>query len=817
MECFIPKIARPFTVRGTEVRPDDPPQLYLRKLARITLDEMLHLVGVLNTDGVLLECNRAALEGGGLTRADVIGKPLWESIWWSVTPKTQSDLREAISRAAAGEFVRYDVEVYARMSGSEIMVMDFTLLPVRDQEGRVVLLLFEGRDITDKKEQEREIARQREALGGLDELKAILRRFAEPKPELEVNPASGKPRILVAVDSIETRESVARILAGRFDVQLCNRDEALRTSREWQPDLIVSDAAEPGAQKLFNALVAEPDLREIPVIRLSDHAGDEGRVGSVEGTTYEYVVRPFHSPELLARAETHAKISRMRKEAQAAIRASEDRVKSFANAAPAILWITEPDAWCSFLSRGWYEYTGQSEQQALGFGWLNAVHPDDRHEASRLVHHANRNREAFTLDFRLRRADGQYRWAMSSGRPRWHPDGAFEGFTGSVIDIHERKQAARASALLSAIVDSSDDAIISKNLDGIIMSWNKSAERLFGYTADEAIGRSILMLIPPDRQDEEPGILARLRRGERVDHFETIRVRKDGSSLNISLTISPVRDPEGRIIGASKIARDITDRVRREQDLRDANAALQRANEDLQQFAYSASHDLQEPLRMVAAYSELLQKRFGGKLGPVADEYIGFTVAGAARMETLLRDLRTYTQVSTAEQLPPGEIDARAVLDKALANLEVAIHDAGATVRSERLPHVRMHEFQLQQLFQNLIGNAIRYRGTAPPVIDVSAKRVGDDWRFSVSDNGIGIEPEYKEQIFGIFKRLHSASDFPGTGMGLAICQRIVERGGGRIWVESEPGRGSTFYFTVPCAGSQGHREEALVHTADRG
>ena len=220
---------------------------------------------------------------------------------------------------------------------------------------------------------------------------------------------------------------------------------------------------------------------------------------------------------------------------------------------------------------------------------------------------------------------------------------------------------------------------------------------------------------------------------------------------------------------------------------------------------------------MVAAYSELLQKRFGGQLGPVADEYIGFTVAGAARMETLLRDLRTYTQVSTAEQLPPGEIDARAVLDKALANLEVAIHDAGATVRSERLPHVRIHEFQLQQLFQNLIGNAIRYRGTAPPLIDVSAKRVGDDWRFSVSDNGIGIEPEYKEQIFGIFKRLHSASDFPGTGMGLAICQRIVERGGGRIWVESEPGRGSTFYFTVPCAGSRGHREEALAHSADRG
>ena len=369
---------------------------------------------------------------------------------------------------------------------------------------------------------------------------------------------------------------------------------------------------------------------------------------------------------------------------------------------------------------------------------------------------------------------------------------------GSVIDIHESKQAVQASALLSAIVDSSDDAIIGKDLNGIIMSWNKSAERLFGYTAAEAVGQSIVILIPPERLDEEPQILERLKSGERVQHFETIRVRKDGKRLNISLTISPIKEADGKVVGASKIARDITERVRHEEALRAANAALQRANADLQQFAYSASHDLQEPLRMVTIYGELLQEQFGHKLGPTGEEYLGYIVNGAMRIGSLLRDLRTYMQVSMTEEEPKEEVDAGAVLEKALANLEIAVNDSGASISHTALPRVRMHEFQLAQVFQNLIGNAIRYRKDLPPRVHIAAERQGDAWLFSVKDNGIGIEPQYKDQVFGIFKRLHSTAD-SGTGMGLAICQRILERAGGRIWVESELGSGSTFYFTIPC------------------
>jgi PAS domain S-box-containing protein len=362
------------------------------------------------------------------------------------------------------------------------------------------------------------------------------------------------------------------------------------------------------------------------------------------------------------------------------------------------------------------------------------------------------------------------------------------------------RRAERDASLLASIVESSDDAIVSKNLEGIIMSWNQGAERLFDHTAAEVIGKSIETLIPPDRIEEETGILARLRRGERVDHFETIRACKDGSRRNISLTISPVKDAHGRVVGASKIARDITERVRQEQALQTANASLNQANTDLQLFAYSASHDLQEPLRITRVYSELLEKTFGAQLGEAGDELIRHIIEGATRMDNLLRDLRTYMQVSATYHAPLEETDAGEVMSKALLNLQAAIEESGASIFVAPLPHVHMHEFQLEQLFQNLIGNAIRYRNGVPR-IKIAARLQDKNWVFSVQDNGIGIEPQFQEQIFSVFKRLHSNSQYPGTGMGLAICQRIIERAGGRIWVESEPEKGSTFYFTIPAAG----------------
>jgi PAS domain S-box-containing protein len=365
-------------------------------------------------------------------------------------------------------------------------------------------------------------------------------------------------------------------------------------------------------------------------------------------------------------------------------------------------------------------------------------------------------------------------------------------------EVTSFQEVRKLQATLAAIVESSDDAIISKDLNGVIQSWNGGAERLFGYAADEVIGKSITIIIPADRLKEEPEIISRLQRGERVEHFETIRKSKSGSLLNISLTISPVKDATGRVIGASKVARDVTERKRQEEALKAANATIMRSNADLQQFAYSASHDLQEPLRMVATYSELLKEEFGGKLGETGEAYLAHTLRGAARMERLLSDLRAYVHVSASGQEPTEDIDSGAAVDKALTNLEAAIRENEASLTRTSLPAVRIHKFELELLFQNLIGNAIRYRRNDSPQIHVMARIEGTNWLFAVQDNGIGIEPEYKEQIFEMFKRLHNSEEYPGSGMGLAICQRIIERAGGKIWVESDLGRGSTFFFTIP-------------------
>ncbi len=492
------------------------------------------------------------------------------------------------------------------------------------------------------------------------------------------------------------------------------------------------------------------------------------------------------------------------KRAQESVRQRTAQFETLLNQAPLGVYLVDADFRIREVNPVALPLFGELRGNVLGRDFSEIVHILwERGYADQLVsifrHTLETGESYFTSDRGEYRADRgvkeYYEWQVDR---ILLPDGRF-GVVCYFRDISERRRAELNASLLASIVESSDDAIVSKDLNGIIVSWNRGAERLFGYTAAEAVGQSIAIVIPPDRLDEEPKILERLKRGEQVEHFETIRMRKDGSYRNISLTISPMKDADGRIVGASKVARDVTARVRQDEALQAANAALERANADLQQFAHSASHDLQEPLRMVRIYGQLLQETFGDNLGATGDEYIDRIVQGAQRMEKLLSDLRIYMQVSTTGHEPTDEIDAADVLEKTLLNLEVAIKESGALISSTKLPRVRMHEFQLEQVFQNLIGNAIRYRSNLAPRIQIAVERQGEEWLFSIQDNGLGIEPQFREQIFGIFKRLHTATAYPGTGMGLAICKRITERAGGRLWVESEPGRGSTFYFTVPC------------------
>jgi len=337
--------------------------------------------------------------------------------------------------------------------------------------------------------------------------------------------------------------------------------------------------------------------------------------------------------------------------------------------------------------------------------------------------------------------------------------------------------------------------------DGHIFWYNRRWYEYTGTTPEEMQGSGWERVHAPDKL---PAVLESWKMSIGTgEPFEMVLPLRDADGMfrPFLTRVEPVKDARGRVSRWFGTNTDIAAQQKTQEALERSNQELRRANEDLNQFAYSASHDLQEPLRMVSIYSELLRRKFERKLGPLGDEYIGYTIQGALRMEQLVRDLLAYTQASDVAAEPSSTIDASEALDKALTGLQASLEGSNAKIIRGILPAVRMHEVHLEQLFQNLIGNAIKYRGEESPRIEVTAERRPGERLFSIKDNGIGIDQKYREQIFGIFKRLHTADAYSGTGIGLAICQRIVERSGGRIWVESQPGQGSTFFFTIPDGG----------------
>jgi len=486
----------------------------------------------------------------------------------------------------------------------------------------------------------------------------------------------------------------------------------------------------------------------------------------------------------------------------------------------------------------------------------------------------------------------------------------------------ERKKAEEKIQIFANIVESSDDAIITKSFDGTIMSWNNGAERIYGYSFDEITGKSISILESDIFKGETKRLIEKIKEGERIRHYETLRLRKDNSLINVSITLSPVFDTSGELVAISTIARDITERKRAEEELKLANMynrslieasldplvtigpdgkindvnystelitgyardeligtdfsdyftepekarevyqqvfqdekvfnyaleikhregyvtpvlynasvyrdeseevigvfaaarditerkqaeeklkeiieELERSNYELQQFAYITSHDLQEPLRTIASYTQLIERRYRNKLDDDADEFIDFIVEAAVRMKDMIQGLLYYSRVGTKG----GELkstNTEELLGIVLYNLNAAIKENNVTVTHDKLPVVVADESQLIQLFQNLISNAIKFKKDDEcPIIHISAYEGENEYIFSVADNGIGIEPQYFNRIFEVFKRLHTSVEYEGTGIGLSISKRIIERHGGRMWVESESGNGSTFYFTIP-------------------
>ena len=374
--------------------------------------------------------------------------------------------------------------------------------------------------------------------------------------------------------------------------------------------------------------------------------------------------------------------------------------------------------------------------------------------------------------------------------------------TAAIRDISVRKAAeaflAQSEGRYRGLLEAAPDAMVVVNPAGEIVLLNVQAEKQFGYRRDELVGQPVTNIIPEGFAERL--IADELRSAEDAlaqvigTGIELVALRKDKTEFPIELMLSPLQSAEGILVTAA--IRDISVRKAADETLLSTINELARSNEELGQFAYIASHDLQEPLRMVASYTQLLSRRYKGKLDSDADEFIAYAVDGANRMQRLIQDLLAYSRVGTAAgALQP--VDSEEALEQAVRNLTRAIEDSRAVVSHDPLPTVMADEMQLTQLFQNLVGNAIKYQGSGTPVVHVGAIRKGKKWVFSVKDNGLGIAPEYFDRIFGMFQRLHKREEFDGTGIGLAICKKIVERHGGTISVESEPGHGSTFRFTL--------------------
>ncbi|MBV8818639.1 MAG: PAS domain-containing protein [Acidobacteriaceae bacterium] len=443
-------------------------------------------------------------------------------------------------------------------------------------------------------------------------------------------------------------------------------------------ELILADYVLPSFSGVEALEIARRIAPDVPFIFVSGMLGEEVAIDMLQRGATDYVLKNklerLGPAVIRALSEVREKEERRRTEMR--LRESERRYRILVGAVPQLIWTCTPDGQCDFLNPQWVEFTGRPEDEQLGLRWLEQVHPDDRERANRIWFESVKAGRTFDTEYRLRKANGAYRWMKARAV--------------AVKDAHSR------------------------------------VEKWFGSSTD------------------------------------------------------------------------IQDQKEAEEELRRRTEALARSNSDLQQFAYVASHDLQEPLRSVISYTQLLQRRYQGRLDADADEFIGYAVEGANRMQKLIHDLLEYSRATADRTDVKEDVPVAKALNMAIGRMSTTLDGAGARVEFGELPVVRARLPRMAQVFENLLSNAVKYqRPGVPPLVNVSASRDGTDWVIAVKDNGIGFEPDFADRIFGIFQRLHGRH-VPGTGMGLALCKRIVESNGGRIWAESASGEGATFFFTVP-------------------
>ena len=451
------------------------------------------------------------------------------------------------------------------------------------------------------------------------------------------------------------------------------------------------------------------------------------------------------------------------------------------------------------INRAYAHKCGYEPEEMLGMEWPMTVHPDDV-EMMISAYQEMLSCGQVEVEARGFRKDGSFFYKQLTMVKACDEQGIFNGHHCFMKDISDRKLTETAlqesESKYRQIVELAEEGIWVIDSNACTTYVNQAMARMLGYTEVEMFGRSLFNFM--DEQAQHSAINnMKLRRQGIAERYEFRLRSQDGKDVWTYMSTSPVMDEEGNLISSCTLVYNITNRKEAEQQMLHLTEDLKRSNEELEQFAYVASHDLQEPLRAVTSYTQLLAQRYQGNLDEKADKYINYIVDGATRMQQLINDLLAYSRLGTRGQ--EFELaDCNAAVQQSLCNLQIAIAEKKAVITCDAMPTVMADESQLVQLFQNLIANSIKFCRQDIPLIEITARREESEWLLYVRDNGIGIDPEYADRIFIIFGRLHGRREYPGTGIGLAMCKRIVERHGGRIWVESQEGKGATFYFTVP-------------------
>ena len=507
--------------------------------------------------------------------------------------------------------------------------------------------------------------------------------------------------------------------------------------------------------------------------------------------------------EPLFRAAYFADITDRRR-AESNLRHSEERFRAAAEAMGDVIFTTNSKGEMVGEQPSWAAFSGQSFEEYQGFGASKAVHPDDA-ERFRARETALANPRKFTSEIRMRRQDGQYRLMSTTAIPVFHEDGTVREWVGALTDITDRRRGEEeireSDERFQGLASAFPQLVWSSKPDGELeyanTLWTEYTNQPQNTDSDRENALWDNLLHPEDAGLHMERWRESMTSGKMFESQVRLRRSADGTYRWFICRAVAVRGRDNRIVRWLGACTDINDQMSYAADLRVTNEALQRSNADLEQFAYAASHDLQEPLRMISLYTQLLQEEYANLLDDTARSYVEFAVTGAQRMERLLQDLMAYSRVSAAPTNQTESCESSVALQAALGNLEATVRKSGAHFHIGELPTVAAPSVHLVLLFQNLVANALKYCSEEVPEVSIAAEPAGRFWKFSVKDNGIGIEPKYAKQIFGVFKRLHG-NEYEGTGIGLAVCHRIVERTGGKIWLESTPGEGSTFFFTLP-------------------